>query len=258
MQFDRGVVGCLVGQLLFHAGPLAGGEPLGGRGSEHLRDDLDVAQARLPGAEHRGGGSELGGERGAVERGARTDLIGGGDAATRLEPFPAEQITEGPGGRRVAALGERPAPLQRRHCLDGDPVQLPADALAERQDRQQLVVRCAGSGGRLQLGDRLREQAVRGAERGGRHVLIVLEHVFEYVLFVAGRWPFGDGGDRSSRHSSTTCCRPSSPSCALIAACRRAIHQVISRVGCDDRERAVDELMRHPIELPPASTTGPT
>jgi hypothetical protein len=87
------------------------------------------------------------------------------DAAAGLEAFPTQQITQRAGGGRVAAFGERAAPLQHRHGGHGEPIKPPREALADSEEREQL---CIGGTGPCRQGkrvNRLGEEAVRGGDR---------------------------------------------------------------------------------------------
>ncbi len=180
LQLRGAVNGDLLGQLHLGGGPVCGTEPVGGGGAEHPGDDLDMAQARLPGRERLGRGGQPGGKRSVVEPDTWADLLGGGDAAAGLEPLPAEQVVQRARDRLVAAFSERPAALQGGHRADREPVEPPARALAQRQDRQQLVVARARLARGAQLVDRLGEVAVRDDERALQHSFIITEQMFEY------------------------------------------------------------------------------
>ena len=132
-------------------------------------------------------------------------MFGGGDPAAGLEALPPHKVGQGRGGRLVAAFGECPASLQYRDRSDGEPVEPSAQALADREDRQQF--RVGGSAvfrSRAQLVDRYREAAVREGEGAGGHAYILLDHMFDSWPFVAGRRPIGEVSSRGRTTGRST------------------------------------------------------
>jgi hypothetical protein len=172
-----GVAAGVRGQLFFGAGALLRRQSLRGFRVEDLGYDRDVPQPGVPGGEHRRGGGQPRRQRGAVQRQPGGDVLGGGHPAAGVGPLDAQQVGQRVGGRGAAALGEDAAPLDRGEGVDAGPVEAADGVLAEREHRDEVVVRPRARRG-LRV-EHLREQVVRGGERVGGHGSILLEQKFE-------------------------------------------------------------------------------